>query len=71
MLPHRTVEQPYSHSLAGRGGSCPGHILAHTQAPTAATGKAHRAATHDWKQGEHLTEGMSSRLSHGQAHTTW
>lgn len=69
MLPHRTVEQPYSHSLAGCGGSCPGHILPHTQAPTAATGKAHRAATHDWKRGEHLTEG--SRLSHGQAHTTW
>lgn len=69
MLPHRTVEQPYSHSLAGRGGCCPGHILTHTQAPTAATGKAHRAATHDWKQGGHLTKG--SRLSHGQGHTTW
>lgn len=71
MLPHRTVEQPYSHSLAGRGGSSPGYILAHTQAPTAVTGKAHRAVTHDWKQGKHLTEGMSSRLSHSQAHTTW
>lgn len=71
MLPHRTVEQPYSHSLAGRGGSSPGYILAHTQAPTAVTRKAHRAVTHDWKQGKHLTEGMSSRLSHSQAHTTW